>query len=44
MTTWIVDDNNDGDFSTIADAIAGAAKGDKIIVISNHFKYAIHYS
>jgi hypothetical protein len=34
MTTWIVDDSNNGngDFSTIAEAIANAAAGDKIIV------------
>ena len=32
MTTWIVDDNNNGDFLTIAEAIAAASAGDKIIV------------
>ena len=32
MTTWIVDDSNNGDFLTIAEAIAAASMGDKIIV------------
>ena len=32
MGKFIVDDNNNGDFSTIAEAIAVASKGDEIIV------------
>ena len=32
MTKWIVDDSNNGDFRTIAEAIAAADKGDEIIV------------
>ena len=32
MTTWIVDDSNNGDFSTIAEAVAAATEGDKIVV------------
>ena len=32
MTKWIVDDSNNGDFRTIAEAIAAAEKGDEIIV------------
>ena len=47
MTTWIVDDSNNGDFITIAEAIAAASEGDKIIVtggddnIHNEAKFSL---